>query len=155
MVNDKRLKVARVHAIIMLAALALQYEFGMAFTFADPPKLTPFGFSAINEFNNALNRVGPVAQTHAGWGVIVALIAVASLIFALRTRLRRVQITGVLASLLTIGAGFMGQLFVQSGYQNDNYTHGMATFFLLSFASYFLELYFLKPAWARKEERAA
>jgi hypothetical protein len=56
-----------------------------------------------------------------------------------------VQVFGILAFLATVLAATTGLLFVLSGFQNNGETHGMATNFLLSLSSYFLELYFLKP----------
>ncbi len=145
MQETKRFKGLRTWVIVMLAFLVLQYEFGIAFNLTNLPSLSPFGFSLV-QFNNALNRVGPVAQTHAGWGVIVGVLAIVLMILSLRSGIRSVQVFGSLGFVGVLVAGIMGQFFVMSGYQNDNYSHGMATFFILTFIFYFLELYFLKPA---------
>ena len=140
----KRFRGLRIMVIIMLAFLVLQYEFGMAFTLSDPPELTPFGFSGT-QFNEALNRVGPVAQTHAGFGILVGIMGIVILVASLRSKSRGARIVGPLAFLAVLVAGITGQLFVQSGYQNDGFSHGMATFFIVSFILYFVELYLLKP----------
>jgi hypothetical protein len=46
-------------------------------------------------------------------------------------------------------------LFVLSGFQDNNYSHGMASNFILTFAFYFLELYLLKPIQSSKQAAAA
>src|SRR5512144_1194053 len=137
MIEAKRFRGLRIMVIIMLAMLVLQYEFGVAFSLSDPPALTPFGFSSFTQFNVALNKVGPVAQTHAGFGILVGVMGIVILVVSLRTGLRGARIAGPLAFLAVLVAGIMGQLFVQSGYQDDNFTHGMATFFIVSLILYF------------------
>jgi hypothetical protein len=144
MLETKRYKGLRIRVMLMLALLAIQYEFGMAVNISDPPHLTPFGFS-MTAFNDALNRAGLPAQLHAGLGILLGIGAIAILISSLRTGIRSVQVFGSLGFLTVLVAGIMGQLFVQSGFQNDNWTHGMASNFILSFIFYFLVLYFLKP----------
>jgi hypothetical protein len=79
-----------------------------------------------------------------GLRMLVSL-SLVSLILSLRSGVGSVQIFGSLAFLTVLLAAIMGQLFVQAGFQNDNYTHGMASNFILSLVFYFLELYFLKP----------
>ena len=64
---------------------------------------------------------------------------------ALASKIRSVQIFGGLGFLAMALAEINGVIFVLSGFQNDNYSHGMATMFILTFGFYFLELYFLKP----------
>jgi len=68
------------------------------------------------------------------------------LIRFLRSRVRSVQIVGTLAFVTVFLAATTGVLFVLSGFQNDNFSHGMAANFILSLVFYFMELYFLKPA---------
>lgn len=88
---------------------------------------------------------------HAGLGGCLVIISMISLILALRSRIRSVQVFGILAFLATLLAATTGLLFVLSGFQNNGDTHGMATNFILAFAFCFLELYFLKPASKTQE----
>ena len=138
----------RILVIVMLVLLALQFEFGMAVNLSSLPSLapipnTPAGYSS--GFNTALAQAGAVAVIHASLGSLLALFAVAILVTCLRSGRRSLQIFGGLAFLATLLAGTTGFLFVMSGFQNDNLSHGMATNFLLAYSFYFLVLYFLKP----------
>lgn len=145
MVEMKRMRSTRIWLIVLLVLLVAQYEFGMAVNISNPPKIAPFGLS-YTQFNDALFQAGPMAMIHATVGLLVGLVAILNLILSLRTGIRRVQIFGSLTFLAILLAGIMGQLFVQSGFQNDGFSHGMATNFILAFIFAFLELYFLKPA---------
>jgi hypothetical protein len=147
--SAKRLLVLRILVIVLLVLLAFQFELGMAVNIANPPSIAPiaFSFSGLSTgVNDALNRAGGAAQFHAGLGSLLVLLSVVNLVLSLRSGARGAQIFGVLAFLTTSLAATTGLLFVLSGFQNDGDSHGMATNFILSFAFYFLELYFLKPA---------
>ena len=72
-------------------------------------------------------------------------IALITLALALVSKIRNMQIFGVLAFFSMALAEITGVLFVLSGFQDNDYSHGMATNFLLAFGFYFIELYFLKP----------
>ncbi len=145
MLESKRFRSLRIWVIVLLAVLAVQYELGMAVNIANPPHLAPIGLS-FGQFNSALMQAGLPAELHAGWGSLLGLIAIVNLVLALRTGMRSVQVFGTLTFLAVLVAGILGQLFVQSGFQNDGYSHGMATFFILSVIFCFRELYFLKPS---------
>jgi hypothetical protein len=136
---------ARVIVMIILALLVLQYELGMNVNLSDPKAIPPFSLS-LNGVSHALNQVGGVAVIHAALGVCLVFFSIISLIFALRSGIRSVQIFGSLAFLTMFLAATTGLLFTLSGFQMDGYTEGMATNFLLSFIFNFMELYFLKPA---------
>ena len=110
--------------------------------------LSPFGFSLPQLFQ-ALQTVGAVAPIHASIGFFLLLLAIVNLVLALRTRVRGVQIFGILGLLSTLLAAATGILFTLSGFQNDGDSHGMATNFLLTFIFFFVELYILKPAPAQ------
>lgn len=56
------------------------------------------------------------------------------------------QVLGSLAMLATILAATTGLLYTLSGFQNDGFSEGMVTNFLLSFTFNFLVLYFMKQA---------
>jgi hypothetical protein len=142
--KTKNLRVLRIMVIVLLALLGLQYEFGMAVNIANPPSLAPLSFST-NAVSNALQQAGVVAVIHASLGSGLVLFSLINLIFSLRSGLRSVQVFGSVAFLSTLLAALTGLLFTLSGFQNDGYSHGMATNFLLSFTFYFIELYFLKP----------
>ncbi len=141
----KGLKALRIIVVVILVLLGLQYEFGMAVNISNPPNIPPFNLS-LSSFSEALNHVGPVAVIHASLGAWLVIFSVINLIVALRSRIRRVQIFSILALLSILLAAVSGLLFVQSGFQDDHFSHGMATNFLLTFVFYFLELYFLRPA---------
>ena len=141
----KQRKVLMIMVIVILVLLALQYEFGMAINIGNPPSLPPVSPS-LNAVSDALHQAGVVTVIHASLGTWLVLFSVIDLIFALRSRVRTVQVFGSLAFLATFLAAATGLLFTLSGYQNSGDTHGMATNFLLSYSFYFLELYFLKPA---------
>ncbi len=131
--------------MVLLAFLVVQYELGMAVNIANPPHLAPFGLS-FGQFNTALMTAGLPAELHAIWGSLLGILAIVNLVLALRSGVRSVQVFGGLTFLTVLVAGILGQMFVQSGFQNDGYSHGMATNFILSFIFCFLELYFLKPS---------
>jgi len=130
--------------ILLLVLLIIQFEFGMAVNLSDLPSLSPFSFSLINLIG-ALNQAGAIALTHATLGTFLVLVAITNLVMSLTSKVKSAQILGILG-LLTMGlAEACGVLFTLSGFQNDNYSHGMATNFILTFGFYFLELYVLKP----------
>jgi hypothetical protein len=134
----------RAVVITILVTLAIQFEFGMAINLSGPPSISPFSFSFPSVLN-ALNQIGFVGVVHAVLGTVLTIIAVVNLIMALASKMRGVQIFGALGFVSMVLAATMGVTFVLSGFQNDGYSHGMATNFLLTFVFHFLELYFLKP----------
>ncbi len=140
-----RLKRLQIMTIVMIVLLFLQYELGMATIMADIPSRSPFRFS-IAAFQGALEQAGGVAPVHAIFGGIVVIVALINLILALMTKVRSVQILGVLNFLFIIVAAGGGLFFVLSGFQNDHASHAMATNFLLSFAFSFIELYTVRSA---------
>ena len=145
----KRLRVLRILVMILLFLIAVQFELGMAVNIANPPSISPIGFTlngVTQGVGNALNTAGGAAPFHAGLGTLLVLFSVVSLVLSLRSGVRKVQIFGSLAFVAICLAATTGVLFVMSGFQNDGYSHGMATNFLLSYTFYFLTLYFLKPA---------
>ncbi|MGD0575824.1 MAG: hypothetical protein ABSB61_10735 [Anaerolineales bacterium] len=134
----------RVLVPILLVLLALQFEFGMAVNLAGPPSLAPFGFS-LAALSAALGQAGTLAVIHAVLGGLLVILSVLAWVLSLASKVRTLQVFGSLAFLSTVLAASTGLLFVLSGFQNDGDSHGMATNFILAFAFYFLELYFLKP----------
>jgi hypothetical protein len=142
--SENQLKPLRIVTVIMIVSLFLQYELGIATIMANPISTSPFIFS-ITAFRSALEQVGGVALFHAGFGGWLLIISVINLVLALRTKIRKVQIFGVLSFLSIIFAAGGGLIFVLSGFQNDHASHDMATNFLLSFAFSFIELYCARP----------
>ncbi len=134
----------RVAVVTLIVFLAFQFELGMAINLSDPPNIPPISFSLHNVLG-ALNQVGSIALVHALLGTVLTVLALVTLVLALASKIRSVQVFGVLGFLSMTLAATSGVLFVLSGYQNDHYSHGMATNFILTFVFYFLELYFLKP----------
>jgi hypothetical protein len=143
-VSANQLKHLRDLVIAILVFLIIQFEFGMAVNLSDLPNLSPFNFSMIN-LVSALDQAGVIALTHAVLGTFLVLIAIVNLVISLASKVRSVQIVGILSLLTMVLAETCGVLFTLSGFQNDNFSHGMATNFILTFGLYFLELYFLKP----------
>lgn len=144
LVMSPNLKPVRITAMVMLALLFLQYELGMTTIMSDPASIPPFDFS-ITAFRSALDHAGIVALIHAGFGVWLVIFAIVNLVLALRTKIRSVQIVGVLSFIAVLLAAHGGWRFVLSGFQDDHASHEMATNFILSFAFFFLELYYTKP----------
>jgi hypothetical protein len=143
--TKKQFLPTRIIVMVILALLAFQYELGMTVNIANPKPIPPFVLS-LNGVSDALNQVGVVAVIHASLGAWLVLFSLVSIIFALRSKVSSVQVFGSLAFVATCLALTTGVLYTLSGFQNDGYSHGMATNFLLSFTFNFLELYFLKPA---------
>ncbi len=141
----RRLLILRILVIVLLVLLAFQFELGMAVNIANPSSLPPVNLSVAG-VSDALYKAGGTAVFHASLGGWLVLFSVANLVLSLASKVRGAQIFGILAFLTTSLAATTGLLFVLSGFQNDGDSHGMATNFILSFAFYFLELYFLKPA---------
>jgi hypothetical protein len=148
-----QLKGLRITVVTILVFLALQFEFGMAINLSDPPDIPPLSFSFTGVLG-ALNVIGPVALLHAILGTVLTIVSMISLVLALGSKIRRVQVFSVLGFLSMALAASSGLLFVLSGFQNDHYSHGMATNFILTFAFYFIELYHLKPAGATQRAGA-
>ncbi len=141
----------RALVILFLVVLAFQFELGMAINLGPIlPNLSAFGFS-IPRILQALQQIGAIGPLHAGVGVFLLLLALLNLILALASKARGVIVFGVLGFLSTILEMVSGILFTLSGFQNDGYSHGMATNFLLSFIFFFIELYLLKPVPRSKQ----
>jgi hypothetical protein len=151
--SPNRIKVLQVAVITVLVLLTIQYEFGMAANLSNLPSLSPFGFS-FSKLVSALNQAGFVTVIHAALGTVLTILALITLVLALVSKIRSVKVFGALAFLSMALAETCGVLFVLSGFQNNNYSHGMATNFILTFGFYFIELYFLKPAPRQKPIRA-
>jgi len=143
--SSKALKHLRIMTVVMIVSLFLQYELGIATSMAVSASIAPFSFS-ITAFRSALETVGAVALLHAGFGGWLLIISVTNLVFALKTKVRKVQVFGILGFLSIVIAAGGGLFFVLSGFQNDNASHTMATNFLLSFTFSFIELYYARPA---------
>ena len=130
--------------ITLLVLLVIQFEFGMAVNLSNLPSIPPFDFS-FPGIAGALNLAGFVTVIHAVLGTLLTILSLIGLVMALASRIKSVQIFGALAFLTMALAATNGLLFTLSGFQNDNYSHGMATMFILTFGFYFIELYLLKP----------
>jgi hypothetical protein len=139
-----RIKGLQVAVITVLVLLTIQFEFGMAVNLSTLPSLSPFGLSFPNVVS-AINQAGFVTVIHAALGTVLTILSLICLLMALASRIRGVQVFGVLGFLSMTLAEICGVLFVVSGFQDNNYSHGMATNFILAFGFYFIELYFLRP----------
>ncbi len=137
--------------IIFLVVLAFQFELGMAINLSpNLPSLSAFNFS-ITLILHALQGIGAIGPLHAGVGLLLMLLALINLALALASRARGVIIFGSLGFLSTGLEMISGILFTLSGFQNDGFSHGMATNFLLSMVFFFIELYLLKPVPETKQ----
>ncbi len=141
-----RFKTLRVLVVITLILLFFQYELGMSINLSpNLPQLTPFGFS-LARIVSALDQVGVEALAHAGLGTILVLLSILTLMLSLHSKMRSVQVVGVLCFLTILLAMIGGILFSLSGFQQDNFSLMMASNFILAFTFHFLQLYFIKPA---------
>jgi hypothetical protein len=142
--SKNSIKGLQITVIAVLVLLTFQFELGMAANLSNLPSPSPFGFSFPN-IVNALNQAGFVTVFHTILGTVLTILALITLVLALASQIRSVQVFGVLGFLSMALAEITGVLFVLSGFQNNNYSHGMATNFILTFVFYFMELCFLKP----------
>ena len=143
--KPNQFKILRMLVAIMLIFLTIQYELGMVINFsADLPELSPFRFSLKN-ISEVLHQASTVALAHAILGSLLTFVSILLLILSLRSKIRRVQIFGLLGFLALTLAATGGILFTLSGFQEDHYSLAMASDFILVFIFYFLELHFLKP----------
>ncbi len=142
---SSQLKRLRIMTIVMIVLLIMQYELGISTIMADIPSRSPFSFS-IAAFQRALEQEGGIAPVHAGFGGLLIIVAVINLILALATKVRSVQILGVLNLFFILVAAGGGLFFVLSGFQNDNASHAMATNFILAFTFSFIELFYIRSA---------
>lgn len=145
----KRLKSLHILVVLLLVFLTIQYEFGMSVNLSNPPSLPPIQFS-LGILLSTLYQIGSVALIHTFLGTFLVLTAMVGMILSLFIKIRSVQVFSVLDLITMVLAEVNGILYVLSGLQNDNYSHGMATMFILTFGFAFLELYFLKPQQALK-----
>ncbi len=152
--SASRLKVVRISALVLLALLLIQFEFGMAVNISNPPSLSAFNISNNDAFNAALKAAGGLAEAHAILGFMIWLIALANSVLCLRTGIRSAQVFGILTLLGVTLAGIGGAMFVSSGFNNDSASHSMATNFVLSYSFAFLEFYALKGHSDREATRA-
>ncbi len=132
----RRLRSLRVLTIVVLAALALQYELGITVNLS--PRLKEGPAVGLADLGTALAAVGGDAVTHAVLGTILPAAALAGLVLSVISGTWSVAVIGVLAFLATTLAAINGVLFTTSGFGNDGYSHGMATGFLASFSLYFI-----------------
>jgi len=126
----------------------------MAVNLSNLPSLDALGFS-LGGIGGALNQAGTAAIIHATLGTLLTIVSLIGTVMAVRSKVTSVRIFGILGFLSTALAALNGVLFTLSGFQNDGYSHGMATGFILTFGFYFLELYFLKPTRPRSDTAAA
>ena len=135
-----RLKSLRIVSIVVVMLLALQFELGMAVNLSpDLHEVPPLARTPAAVWE-ALTKVGAGAPEHAALGVLLAAISCASLVMALRSGTTSVSVMGVASFVAIVLAGVNGALFALSGFKNDNYSHGMATTFLLAFSAQFVQI---------------
>ncbi len=149
---SNQLKRLWIMTIVMIVLLFLQYELGITTIMSDIPSVSPFPFS-VAAFRGALEHAGAVAAAHADFGGLLVIVALINLTLALVTKVRSVQILGVLNFIFILVAAGGGLFFVLSGFQNDHASHAMATNFLLSFTFSFIELYSIRSASNQSVER--
>ncbi len=141
--SERPVRILRGASIGMLILLGVQFELGITVNLSNPPELAPFAFS-FPSVSDALHLAGTVALIHAILGTWLGVFSLITFILALRIRDTAARIAGALAFLTGGSAASTGYLFTLSGFQNDGFSHGMATNFLLMFSCFFLTLYLLK-----------
>lgn len=134
----------RVFVIILLVLFAIQFELGMAVNLAPTLQNTPAFRFSIQPVMQALQSVGFVAMLHAGNAILLLILALINMITSLTSRVRMAQVFGTLGFISTVLAAYGGIAFTLSGFQDDGFSHAMASNFILAFIFYFLELYGLK-----------
>jgi hypothetical protein len=134
-----RLKALRIAVLIMVVLLGAEFELGMAVNLSPSlQEISPPAAPAA--LWGALVTVGGEAAAHALLGGLLAALAIVIFVLALLCGGPGVAVCGAL-SFLTIGlASANGILFILSGFRDDNYSHGMATAFLLAFSLHFILL---------------
>jgi hypothetical protein len=138
-----RLKALRIAVIVTVILLAFQFELGMAVNLSPNLQEVPPLAGTLAAIWAALSKVGGDAVTHALLGGLLTILAAANLVLALASRSRSAGLIGALSFLSIALASVNGVLFTLSGFKNDNYSHGMATTFLVAFSLHFIQLGFL------------
>ena len=134
------LRSLRVAVVAILILLALQFELGMAVNLSPSLEGVPPVAGSAAAIWGALARVGGAALTHALLGAFLTVVALAGLVLAVISGARSVAVIGVLSFLVMALATVNGVLFTLSGFKDDNYSHGMATTFLLAFSLCFVQV---------------
>ena len=148
------LRSLRILCVVTVILLALQFELGMAVNLSPSLEAVPPVTSTPAAVWRALTKVGVGAPAHALLGASITVIALAGLVTALRTGVTAVAVIGVVSFLTIAAASVNGVLFTLSGFKNDNYSHGMATMFLLAFTVQFVQIFLLSMNLRRqKSER--
>jgi hypothetical protein len=145
-----RLKSLRVAAIVILILLTLQFELGMSVNLSPSLEQVPHLAGTATAVWGALVKVGGAALTHALLGASLTVIALASLVLAIISGDRSVAVIGIFSFLAIALAAVNGVLFTLSGFKDDNYSHGMATLFLLAFSLYFVQVCLLSVKLRRQ-----
>jgi hypothetical protein len=150
--TEKKQKLLQTSLVIVLALLVIQYDTGMTVNLSKLPVLSPFLFTLSSIFT-ALTQAGLVAIIHAILGTIIAILALINVVIEISTKIRKIQIMGILGFINIVIAELTGILFVLSGFQNDNYSEGMADNFILSFVFNFVILCILKSIASTRESK--
>jgi hypothetical protein len=150
--TEKKHKFLQTSLIIVLALLVIQYDTGMTVNLSKLPDISPFMF-ALNSIFIVLTQAGFVALIHAILGTIITIFAFIIVVMEISTKIRKIQILGVLGFINIVIAELTGIFFVLSGFQNDNFSEGMADNFILSFVFNFIVLCIIKSIASTKESK--
>jgi hypothetical protein len=148
--TEKKQKFLQTSLIIVLALLVIQYDSGMTVNLSKLPEISPFMF-ALNSIVRALTQAGLAAIIHAILGTIITILAFINVVKELSTKIRKIQILGVLGFINIVIAELTGIFFVLSGFQNDNFSEGMADNFIFSFVFNFVVFCMIKSMASKKE----
>jgi len=148
-----RFRFLRIAVVGILILLAVQFELGMAVNLSPSLEDVPPVAGTVTAIWGALARVGEAALTHALLGTFLTVLALASLVLAIRSRARSVAVIGVFSFLVMALATVNGILFTLSGFKNDHFSHGMATLFLLAFSLHFVQACVLTVRLRRPNSR--
>ena len=138
--STKAYRAFRVHVIISLVALVLQFILGMYTTF-----FVKFPETLIN--GNAWEwsmSQSAVVMAHVVLGSLMVLIALSTLGFAVAAKSKTAIVTAVIGAAMIFIAYMSGSDFL-GNIENDNYSFSMALGFLGAMVTYGLAYYLTRP----------
>ena len=144
MATTRQLRISFLFALVMLIA---QFLLGMAVNlFVKIPTDHP-GANPPEYFNGVAHSVtwailhgNLLLAIHSGFGLVLVIAAVGTLVQAIGSRRRGIVVSAVLGFIGVLGAGFNGGSFLN--YQQDFSSMLMATGFAIAVVAYSVGLYF-------------
>jgi hypothetical protein len=144
--NQRFLKTFRLHSIIAIGALALEFIIGMyTALFVEFPETLAKGNAWAWSMSNS-----SVTMAHIVLGTLLALVSLSALSFGIASR-NRAAIAASAAGLATVGLSYMSGAIFLSDISKDAYSFSMALGFLGAMVAYGLALY-LTRSWIDRKE---